>query len=78
MIELRWRKAEGLTHVHSAPNGFGPATAVTATSEQHAVMSARGEWMVLQYKWTVVPGETGPVVPMSSEWEDVPDPASTT
>jgi hypothetical protein len=72
MIELRWRKADSVSHPHGGSDGISPATIVTTCGERQAMKSAAGEWMVLQYKWTVVPGETGLVVPMSSDWEDVP------
>jgi hypothetical protein len=71
MIELRWRKAEGLTHFHSAQVGMGPATVVEACGERNAVKNAGGGWVVLQYR---VPAPEAPWLrdQMWSEWEDVP------
>jgi hypothetical protein len=70
MIELRWRKAE--SESCSLWDTFGNETVLPDSLEPMAIQTAQGEFLVLQYKWTPILGETGLVIPMSSEWEDVP------
>jgi hypothetical protein len=67
MIELRWRKAE--SESCSLWDTFGNETVLP---EPMAIRTARGELRALQYRWAAVLGETGLVIPMSIEWEDVP------